>query len=110
MPSTEAHVGTERAARYLVQFCHHLGEMGRMPAHHHGDGGAPPVVSCTETSGEIRFEGGRCTLEAGPDALFLRLDAADDATLRRLRDSIGSRLETIGRRDGLTVTWRQPED
>jgi hypothetical protein len=44
-------------------------------------------------------------MEATDDALILRVEASDDDSLRRLQDGIAGRLQTIGRRDRLTVTW-----
>ncbi|MEU6323882.1 DUF2218 domain-containing protein [Streptomyces sp. NPDC047009] len=66
-------------------------------------------VDYSDTYGTIRFTGGLCTLHAASDALTLRVDANDEDTLRRLQNGITDRLEKIGRRDGLTVTWRRPE-
>jgi hypothetical protein len=66
-------------------------------------------VDHAEPYGTIRFADGVCTLHATSDALVLRIDAEDEDALRRLRDGISRRLEKIGRRDGLTVTWRRSE-
>jgi hypothetical protein len=112
MPIAEAQVTTDRASRYLVQLCRHLDQMSRMrhrvPTRHGGQ--APPAVEHAEwsdTTGTIRFAQGTCTLRAGDDALTLRVEADDEDTLRQLRQSIARRLDTIGRRDHLTVHWRQ---
>ena len=112
MPTVEAQVPTDRASRYLTQLCRHLGQMSRMrhqPSTHQ-DGQAPPAVQhvdWTDTSGTIRFPQGTCTLSATADTLTVRIDADDEDALRRLQDGIGRRLDTIGRRDQLTVHWQQ---
>ena len=79
------------------------------PRAHAGDDG-PPVVEqadWSDTRGTIRFKWGQCTVEAVDGTLVLRAEAADDEGLRRIQDGIARRLETIGRRDHLVVTWRR---
>lgn len=113
MPTAQAQIPTERASRYLDQFCRHLGRMSRMrhrvPTGHRGQA-PPPVqhVDWTDSSGTIRFTHGTCTLQATPTALTLRVDADDEDNLRQLQDGITRRLETIGRRDHFTVDWQRP--
>ncbi|GAB3671746.1 DUF2218 domain-containing protein [Saccharopolyspora sp. ID03-671] len=109
----EARVPTDRASRYLVQLCRHIDHMRRMrhqPPTHHGGGLMPPGVDhvdYSDTYGSVRFAEGRCTLEAAEGILTLRVQAADEAILRRLQDGIGARLEKIGRRNQLVVTWQR---
>lgn len=110
MPSAEAHVSTERASSYLTQLGEHLRHMGHRPHHppaQHDDGPPPAVqhADWTDTAGTIHFDQGTCTLRATPDALILRLEAVDEHWLRRLQDGLARRLENIGRRDELAVTW-----
>ena len=112
MPTAEAQVTTDRASRYLVQLCRHLGQMGRMrhqvPTRHGGQ--APPTiehVDWSDAAGTIRFAQGTCTLRASDDALTLRVEASDEDTLQQLQQGIARRLDMIGRRDNLTVHWRQ---
>jgi hypothetical protein len=113
MLTAEARVETDRASRHLVQLCRHAGQMAQRPGHRvrHDDGGhaAPEMrhVEWSDTHGTIDVGWGRCTLEATADALTLRAEAADEAHLRRLQDMIAGRLETIGSRDRLRVTWQQ---
>lgn len=113
MPTAEAHVSTERASRYLVQLCRHLGQMSgvrHQPPARHGGGGMPPTVQdvdYSDAAGVIRFAEGRLTLQATPDTLNLRIDAGGQDTLQRLQDGITARLEKIGRRDHLMVTWQR---
>ncbi|EGX61061.1 MULTISPECIES: DUF2218 domain-containing protein [Streptomyces] len=117
MLTAEARVETERASRYLDQLCRHAQQMGRHP-HYRQDahGGAdtrrhPAVhhVEWSDTDGTVRTSLGRWTLQATPDALVLHVEAANEEKLQRMRDLIAARVEKIGRRDNLTVAWRQPE-
>ena len=115
--TSEARIATDRANRYLTQLCRHAGEMGRRSHYRpraHGGADGPPVVEQTQWSdsrGTIRFKWGQCSVEATEEALVLRSESADEEGLRRIQDGIASRLETIGRRDNLTVTWqRMPLD
>jgi cytochrome P450 len=113
MPASHAQVPTTRARRYLAQLCRHgrqLGQLSLRPAHGHDAGGAPPVprhAGGTSTDGVIDFGWGRCTLRATSEALTLRAEAGDQEQLQRIQDGITARLERIGRRDQLTVTWNQ---
>jgi hypothetical protein len=81
------------------------------PRLHRNGEAAPEIenVEWSDTHGTIDVGWGRCTLEAGPDALTLRVEAADEDGLERLRTLIAARLERIGRRDALHVTWRGDE-
>jgi hypothetical protein len=95
----EANVETERASRYLVQLCQHLHKAGRahpqMQAH----------VEWSDDHGVISFDWGRCTLRALPGVLTLRAEASNEDTLHRLEQRIADRLQQVGRRDHLRVTW-----
>jgi hypothetical protein len=97
----EAHVETERSSRYLVQLCQHVNKVGQ--AH-------PQMQADVEWSGDrgaISFDWGRCRLHALPGVLELRAEASNEEDLRRLQHRVADRLEQIGRRDQLTVTWTQ---
>ena len=111
MPTAQARIPTNRATRYLAQLCQHTGRMrGRRLDHRLAEGHAPPPVrrvECTDTNGTIDFASGTCTLHATADALTLRIEAADEEGLRRLQDLLAARLESIGRRDRLAVTWQR---
>ena len=124
MEIIEASVPTGRASRYLDQLCRHtsqmvrmgrrsaIGAVGRHLSHRagHAGGGMPEVkqVDYAETRGTVSFARGRWILAATPDALTLRVEAEDADALRDLREGITRRIESIGRREGLTVVWRQP--
>jgi hypothetical protein len=114
MPTSEAHIPTERPSRYLVQLCRHVDQMGRSllhrPRNHFGGAAhAPPEVrhvEWSETHGTVNFGWGQCTMETAQDMLMLRAEAADEENLQRIQDLVAGRLERIGRRDHLTVIWQ----
>jgi len=112
MPISEARIATDRAARYLAQLCDHLGhlEHGGLTGHTHRDGhGGPPVVRVVERTddrAEIEFDWGRCELAASPDTLTVRVQADDTGAVTAGEELIGRRIETIGHRDHLRVTWQ----
>jgi hypothetical protein len=56
----------------------------------------------------ISFGWGRCTLRADPGVLSLRAEAPDEERLQQLQQRVADRLEQVGRRDRLTVTWTPP--
>jgi hypothetical protein len=99
----ESGVQTERPNRYLDQLCRHISLVAQkhpqMQAH----------VEWSDDRGVITFGSGRCTLRAGPGVLTLRAEAPDEATLHQLQQRIADRLEQVGRRDHLTVTWASPQ-
>jgi hypothetical protein len=95
----EASVATERANRYLVQLCRHIGQI----AERHPQMRAR--VEWTEDRGVINFSWGRCLLRAGDTILAVRLEAADEKSLGLIERRVAERLALIGRRDGLTLAW-----
>jgi hypothetical protein len=113
MPASQACVPTDRASRYLTHLCNHSGQMSTIALSHghgHDDGGAasmPQHAEWSDTDGVINFGRGRCTLHATGEGLVLRAEADDQQQLRRIQDAVTVRLERIGRRDRLAVTWRQ---
>jgi hypothetical protein len=113
MLSAQATVETDRPSRYLVQLSRHGSHMSRPMNHRpraHGAGETSPEVRHAEwsdTRGIITFGWGQCALQATPEGLTLRAEAADEDGLRRIQDGIAARLERIGRRDQLKVNWQQ---
>ena len=99
----EARVATERSRRYLVQLCRHVNLVAQthpqMQAH----------VEWSDNRGVISFGLGRCTLHADPGVLTLRAEAPDEESLHQLEQRVADRLEQVGRRDRLTVTWTPPQ-
>jgi uncharacterized protein len=112
MPTAQARIPTTQSQRYLTQLCDHLGHMrhGSTGDHHRqpsGHGG--PAVQRVEHDGpygEIVFDWGTCTLQALDDALLIRADAADEAKLKAAQAMFAHRIQTIGRREHLTVNWQ----
>ena len=99
----EAHVATERSSRYLVQLCRHV----NLAAQTHQQMRAQ--VEWSDDRGVISFGWGRCTLRADPGVLTLRSEAPDEESLHQLEQRVADRLEQVGRRDRLTVTWTPPQ-
>jgi hypothetical protein len=118
MLTAYAQVQTARARRYLVQLCRHAAVMGaasghRRHSHAGGDALAHHQVQVhaeySDTGGTVTVApGGRCTLQASPDALMLCIEATDEDNLRRVQEVITGTLERFGRRDRLTVAWQPP--
>jgi hypothetical protein len=108
MLTAEGRVETDRARRYLAQLGQHAHRLG--PRAHRGGHTAPHIesVDWSDTQGTLTFPWGRCVVEATEGALLLRAEAGDEESLRRIQDGVGRRIETVGRRDRLIVTWRQP--
>jgi hypothetical protein len=120
----EARVETDRPGRYLTQLCQHLSnkgrhlgtEEGRQMRHRPGGrrgnhpqpGPAEQVhVEWSETEGTVTFPGGQCVLRASGNALLLRAEATDTATLEFIENLIASHIGRFSRREPLTVTWQR---
>jgi hypothetical protein len=56
----------------------------------------------------VTLNWGRWTLHAGPGTLTIRAEADTAASLRRIQDLLSTRLEKLGRRENLTLTWQPP--
>ncbi|CAL9666147.1 DUF2218 domain-containing protein [Streptomyces sp. Tu 3180] len=120
MPSTEAHVATDRPSRYLVQLCKHFARKGRHLGHrpraHLGEDtqtlqamrevAEQARVDWSETEGNVSLPWGTIALHSAPGALVLRVQAPSEENLRRLQDLVTGHLERFGRRDGLQVSWQ----
>ena len=121
MPTAEARVQTSRADRYLAQLCEHLGRLqhgppagrGRSPGASHGPAAAghasPPVVRHIEqdaTRAQIEFDWGTCALAATSAELVVQVHADNPGELALGQWLLGGRIETIGRRDRLSVEWQ----
>jgi hypothetical protein len=101
MLTAEGRVETERAGRYLVQLCQHV----HLVAQRHPQ--VQAQVDWSDDRGVISLDRGRCTLRAGPGVLTLRAEAPDEESLHRLEQRVADRLEQVGRRDHLRVTWTE---
>ena len=113
MRMIEARIATTRPSRYLVQICTHAASMGR--GHHglrmhFGDALARREVQVdadwSDTRGVITFTPwGRCTMTADDAALTVRVQAADECNVVKIRDIITRDLDRMGRRDALSIDW-----
>lgn len=90
-PSSEARVTTAVPRRYLAQLCKHFEH--KLP------------VALAEDRGRIEFSGGVCALEAGDDALTMRLTAEDEAALARLEDVVARHLVRFAFREPPDIRW-----
>jgi len=95
MPASHAKVPTASASRYLQQLCKHWSHKF--------------AVEFTPEHGVIPFdETRRCTLDAAPDRLALRIEAGDDATLERTQGVVIDHLKRFGFREALDeVKWER---
>ena len=93
MPASQATVSTASASRYLQQLCKHWSHKF--------------AVEFTPEHGTIPFDAERrCTLVASPEALSLRIEAADDATLDRMQGVVIDHLKRFAFREDLSaVNW-----
>jgi hypothetical protein len=112
MSSAEAHVPTRNAGRYLARICQHAAKMdGRLRHRPRGHaGGPPPEIRHAESSGPegtLILDRGRCTLQAAEDTLTLRAEADTEDTLTQIQTLVAARLEKLGHREQLTVTWQR---
>ena len=118
MPVVEARIDTDRPSRYLVQFCKHAAAMaggGHTARLHLRGGGAGHGVQVaaqwSDTHGTVTFTPwGVCTLTADAGLLTVRIDAASDDGLARIRDIVSRDLERFTRRNPVTVAWQPSAD
>lgn len=110
MPVLQAQIQTDRASRYLVQFCKHAAAMGSgsHSARMHMRREVHVAAEWSETSGRVTFgPWGEATLTADSNSLLVRIDAADEDGLTRVRDIIGGDFARFSRRDPLVVAWQR---
>jgi hypothetical protein len=93
MPASHATIATASASRYLQQLCKHWSHKF--------------AVEFTPEHGTIPFDDMRlCTLDASPQQLALRVEAADDATLARTQGVVIEHLRRFAfREDFGEVRW-----
>lgn len=92
---SQARIETAKAADYLVRLCKHFAH--KIPA------------TYGETTGRVEFEAGICHLEAGPDALLIRVEGADEAAIARLEDVVARHLVRFAWKEELRIDWlREP--
>ncbi|MEU1619109.1 DUF2218 domain-containing protein [Streptomyces sp. NPDC005722] len=95
----EGRIPTEHPARYLAQLRTRTGVTGTAAQQEEH-------AAWSDTHGTIEAEGGRCTLQAGPGSLTLRVEAADRGSLRRIQHLVTGRLREIGGPEAPEVTWQ----
>ncbi|WP_202911166.1 DUF2218 domain-containing protein [Ancylobacter sp. TS-1] len=93
MASTHAHVPTAHASRYLQQLCKHWAhklEVAFDPRH-----------------GEVKLpDGALATMDAGPDALDVRIEAGDAGTLETMKGVVARHLDRFAFREApLPFDW-----
>jgi uncharacterized protein len=95
MPASQASIATASASRYLQQLCKHWSHKF--------------AVEFTPQHGTIPFDATRvCTLDASPERLALRIDAADDSTLGRMQGVVIEHLKRFAFREELgDVKWER---
>ncbi|MFG2058744.1 DUF2218 domain-containing protein [Micromonospora sp. NPDC048930] len=112
MPVLQAQIQTDRATRYLVQFCKHAAAMGSggHVARMHMRREAQVAAEWSDATGRVTFgPWGQATLTADGCSLTVRIDAADEGGLTQIRDIISRDLERFSRRDPLAVAWQRLE-
>lgn len=94
MPATSALVPTANASRYLQQLCKHW-------AH-------KLEVSFTPEHGEVKLpDGAVATMDAGPEALDVRIEVGDAETLERMKDVVARHLDRFAFREApLPFDWK----
>jgi hypothetical protein len=89
--TAEARVATQHAARYMTQLCKHWGHKFE--------------VSYDATHGTIKLPSGLCKLDAGTDALAVRLEAHDAASLPRFQEVVEEHIKRFAFREELAFAW-----
>ena len=95
MPASQTIIPTASARRYLQQLCKHWSHKF--------------AVEFTPEHGIIPFDDTRsCTLDASPERLALRIEAADDATVERMQGVVIDHLKRFAFREELGgVKWEK---
>lgn len=98
MPTSQAKVPTDAAARYAKQLLSHLGHKAR----------AEPLPG-DEEGGKLIFERGTGLVRPAGDHLLMVAEAADEESLRHVEGVLARHLERFGARRELVVDWT-PQD
>lgn len=91
MFSSEAHVKTSNASRYLIQLCKHFA--------HKID------VKYDAKEGLAKFPFGTCTMHASDTHLALHCTGNDEAALERVQDILQKHLEGFAFREKPEISW-----
>lgn len=97
MLATETHVATTSASRYLQQLCKHWSHKF--------------AVEFTPEKGRIPFAEDRtATLEATPETLTMRIEAADPEVLARMENVVVEHLKRFSFREDLgEIRWTRAQ-
>ena len=116
--TAEAVIQTPHASRYIARLCRHATQMSahasqisRHQRHRDADDAGPPEIQHAEwtaATGTVTLNWGQWALHADPGTLTIRAEADSAASLRRIQDLLTTRLEKIGKREHLTLTWQPP--
>jgi len=101
MPTSIARVATAVPRRYLGQLCKHFEH--RLPVTLAEATGAEATDA--EATGRIEFTAGVCMLAAESDALVLRVEAADDASVATVEDVVARHLLRFAFREPPEIVW-----
>ena len=95
MPTTETHIATPSASKYLQQLCKHWSHKF--------------AVNFTPDKGRVPFGDNRAaTFEATPETLTMRIEAADAETLERLEGVVVEHLKRFSFREDLgEIAWQR---
>lgn len=93
MPTTETHIATPSASKYLQQLCKHWSHKF--------------AVNFTPDKGRVPFGDNRAAIfEATPDTLTMRIEAADAEALTRLEGVVVEHLKRFSFREDLgNIEW-----
>jgi hypothetical protein len=95
----EANVQTTQAGEWLAQLCRQFQER----AASHPELGIE--VARSDTRGSVDFGWGRCTLQAGADALTLRVEADQADDLESLQELLTRHIEHLGSGEQAATVW-----
>ncbi len=90
----EAQIPTASASKYLQQLCKHF--QHKLPA------------TFDAQAGQITFPLGQTRLAADDQTLTIRLEAASDEDMERLKEVVVRHLARFAFREELKVEWREP--
>jgi uncharacterized protein len=90
--SSEARVTTDRPDRYGSQLVKHFANKIE--------------ASWADGAGNLAFGMGTASLQAEDGVLRMRVSAADQESLTRMQEVVGSHLVRFGQRDELVVEWQ----
>ena len=92
MTSATAQVPTTSGAKYLQQLCKHWA--------HKLD------VELADSEGKVRFPDAVADFKAGPEALTVTIEAADPATVERMKEVVATHLDRFAFREApLAFDW-----